>query len=167
MHNRNFSDRWLLGADSVRTSNIRDHAHSEQHAHVMNILEKQRASNAGQSLLANAHIALALNTSHEEKIRLKHKFDIAYFLAIEKLSFCKFPCVCELEVRHGISIGSSYTTEIASQTAPKMLPNCISEYLILKIFLDGMPPDPPSRLVLTHCRVCFARYCIVICTHSD
>ena len=38
--------------------------------------------------------------SNEEKIRLKYKFDIAYFLAIEKLSFRKFPRVCELEARN-------------------------------------------------------------------
>ena len=117
LHKRNFSDRWLLGADSVRTSSIRDHARSEQHAHAMNLLEKERTLDAGQSLLANAPIALALNTmSNEEKIRLKHKFDIAYFLAIEKLSFRKFPCVCELEARHGVSIGSSYTTETAARS---------------------------------------------------
>ena len=106
-----------MGADSVRTSNIHNYARSEQHTHAMNLLEKERASDAGQSLLANAPIALALNTmSHEEKIRLKHKFDIAYFLAIEKLSFHKFPRVCELEARHGVSIGSSYTTETTARS---------------------------------------------------
>ena len=68
LHKRNFSDRWPLGADSVRTSNIRDHTRSEQHAHAMNLLEKERTSDAGQSLLANVPIALALNTmSNEER----------------------------------------------------------------------------------------------------
>ena len=28
---RNYSDRWLVGAESVRNSNIRDHAVSDQH----------------------------------------------------------------------------------------------------------------------------------------
>ena len=67
-----------MGADSVRTSNICDHTHSEQHGHAMNLLEKEGASDAGQSLLAIAPIALALNTmSHEEKVHLNHKFDIS------------------------------------------------------------------------------------------
>ena len=34
---RNFSDRWIVGADSVRTSNIRDHARADQHTHAMNL----------------------------------------------------------------------------------------------------------------------------------
>ena len=32
---RNYSDKWILGADSIRNSNIRDHARSDQHAHAM------------------------------------------------------------------------------------------------------------------------------------
>ena len=36
---RNFSDRWITGgADSIRTSNIRDHAISEQHSHAVIII---------------------------------------------------------------------------------------------------------------------------------
>ena len=43
------------------------------------------------------------------------EFDIVYFLAIEKLSFRKFPRLCELEAHHEVSIGSSYTNEIAGK----------------------------------------------------
>ena len=32
---RNFSERWIAGAESVRNSNIRDHARSDQHTHTM------------------------------------------------------------------------------------------------------------------------------------
>ena len=39
--------------------------------------------------------------SEDEK--LCHKFDIAYFVAIEKLSFRKYPQICELEARHGVN----------------------------------------------------------------
>lgn len=31
---RNFSEKWLLGAESVHTSNIRDHAKADQHARI-------------------------------------------------------------------------------------------------------------------------------------
>lgn len=114
---RNFSDRWISGADSVRTSNIRDHASSEQHGHAMVLLQKKAASAAGQSLTSSAPIVVALNSLPEdEKVRLRHKFDIAYFLAVEKISFRKFPSVCELEARHGVSIGTTYTTEIAARS---------------------------------------------------
>lgn len=45
-----------------------------------------------------------------------HKFDIAYFVAIEKLSFRKYPQICELEARHGVNIGSSYTNDMNART---------------------------------------------------
>lgn len=32
---RNFSEKWLWGAESVRTSNIRDHTKADEHAHAM------------------------------------------------------------------------------------------------------------------------------------
>ena len=112
---RNFSDRWIAGADSVRTSNIRDHASSEQHNHAMALL--QRELGTGQNLTSTAPIVVALTSlSEEEKVRLRHKFDIAYWLAVEKISFKKFPSICDLETRHGVSIGTTYTTETAAKS---------------------------------------------------
>ena len=40
---RNFSNRWIVGADSVRTSNIRDHARADRHTHGMNLLKNEQA----------------------------------------------------------------------------------------------------------------------------
>ena len=34
---QNYSDKWLVGADSVRNSSIRDHTCSDQHIHAMSI----------------------------------------------------------------------------------------------------------------------------------
>ncbi len=42
--------------------------------------------------------------------------NLLYFLVIEKLLFRKYPRLCELEARHGVSIGSSYTNEIAGKS---------------------------------------------------
>ena len=39
----NYSDRWIAGVDSLRTSYIRDHAHSDQHEHAMSLLLKEKA----------------------------------------------------------------------------------------------------------------------------
>ena len=39
MCRRNFSDYWITGASSIRTSNIRDHAKSDQHLHAMSLLQ--------------------------------------------------------------------------------------------------------------------------------
>ena len=62
-------------------------------------------------------IAQMLNAIPQlEKEQIKLKFDIAYFLAKEKLSFANFPKLCELEARHGVSIGNAYTNDIACST---------------------------------------------------
>ena len=83
---KNFSDKWISGACSVRTSNVRDHARNDQHTHAMLLLRKQRADSAGLGPSSYAPIAKAFNTlSEDERVRLKVMFDIAYFVATEKL----------------------------------------------------------------------------------
>ena len=47
MGRRNFSDRWIGGADSVRTSDVKDHAQSDQHTHAMLLLKKEQRRAAG------------------------------------------------------------------------------------------------------------------------
>ena len=114
---RNFSDRWIAGAESVRNSNIRDHAQSDQHIHAMNLLKREQAKASNTPTCSYGPIVQALSKISElEREQLRKKFDIAYFLAIEKLSFRKYPRLCELEARHGVSIGSSYTNEIAGKS---------------------------------------------------
>ena len=114
---RNFSERWIAGAESVRNSNIRDHTRSDQHIHAMNLLKREQAKASNAPTCSYALIVQALSKiSEREREQLRRKFDIAYHLVIKKLSFRKFPRLCELEARHGVSIGSSYTKEIAGKT---------------------------------------------------
>ena len=44
----NFSDRWIIGAESLRTSNIRDHRKDNYHALAMSLLIKERVASCGQ-----------------------------------------------------------------------------------------------------------------------
>ena len=53
--------------------------------------------------------------SDDERENLRVKFDIAYFLAKENLPFTKYPRICELEARHGLSVGTSYRNENAGK----------------------------------------------------
>ena len=77
-----------MGTESVCTSNIRDHAKSDQHTHAMTLLKREHARMSGRDPTSYAPIARALNrVSEAEKDQLRHKFDIAYFMAIEKISF--------------------------------------------------------------------------------
>jgi len=49
---KHFSNKWIEGAESVRTSNIRDHANADQHIHAMEIQQREQAQAKGQSLVA-------------------------------------------------------------------------------------------------------------------
>ena len=78
---RNFSERWITGAESVHNSNIRDHAWSDQHECAMNLLKRERAIGSNAPTSSYVPIARALSTiSEEEREQLQRKFDSAYFL---------------------------------------------------------------------------------------
>ena len=56
-----------------------------------------------------APIVKAFNTvSENERETLKVKFDTAYFITIENIAFTKYPKICNLKVRHGVCVGSTY-----------------------------------------------------------
>ena len=120
---RNYSDKWLVGAESVRTSNIRDHAHSDQHVYAMSLLYKESSpsiANPGEP--SNSNVCTMLQTlSEDNKDRLRKKFEIAYFVANSKLAFSKYAAICKLETRHGVDIGTSYVNENAGKTFCKYI----------------------------------------------
>ena len=47
---------------------------------------------------------------------MKCKFDVAYFVANEKLSFKKYAGICDLEKRHGVDLGTTYMNDVACKT---------------------------------------------------
>ena len=114
---KNFNDKWINeGADSVQTTNFRDHAKSDQHIHAMNLHKKQLATDKGQGPASYAPIVSSLQKiAPEEHLKLQKKFDIAYFLSAEQIAFRKYPKVCELELRHGVNLGTSYLHENAGK----------------------------------------------------
>ena len=87
---RNYSDRWINGAHSLRTSTIRDHAKSEQHQHAMSILclEKGSATRGESSAASTPIIAALTSLSDNDRAELRKKFDIVFHLAQEKLVHC-------------------------------------------------------------------------------
>ena len=44
---KNFSEKWIAGADSVQVSNVRNHARNNQDTHAMTLLKKQHTQSAG------------------------------------------------------------------------------------------------------------------------
>lgn len=88
---RNYSEKWVVGAKSVQTSNIKDHAQTDQHKHAMMLLKKEYAQSSGLGPSSYAPIAKSLTVLPEEtKDTLTKKFDIAHFVASEKLAFSKY-----------------------------------------------------------------------------
>ena len=84
---KNFSSKWITGADPVRISNVCDHALNDQHTHEMSLLKKQRTLSAGLGPSTYAPIAQAFaKPSDEEREKLRAKFDIAYFVGVLLLS---------------------------------------------------------------------------------
>ena len=102
---RNYSNKWIVGADSVRTSNIKDHARTDQHSHAIMLLKKEQCSSAGLGPQVYAPIAQSLSVlSDDVKAKLRVKFDIAHFVATEKLAFSKYPQISSLEAHHGVDV---------------------------------------------------------------
>ena len=64
----------------------------------MTLLAKEHAIAKGDGPSSYAPIVQAMqNMSDIEKTRLRHKFNIDYLVATEKIAFLKYPVLCELE----------------------------------------------------------------------
>ena len=67
--------------------------------------------------------------SKNETESLKKIFDIAYFVACEKLSFKKYTSICALEIKHGVNLGSPYLNDMACKTFKHFIAE-VQEYLL-------------------------------------
>ena len=82
----------------------------------MMLLKKECAKSSGATCCSYGLITQALsNLPDFKKSELRVKFYLAYFIAREKIAFDKYPKLCELEARHGVSLGTSYTNELAGK----------------------------------------------------
>ena len=109
---KNFSNVWIVGSTNHRTSNIVDHAKSDQHTMAMNRLRVDQAKGKQLSITTYSTIARSLlKMDQTVKDQMKKKFDICYAMAKENIAFRKYPALHELEVRHGVDLGSTYKTK--------------------------------------------------------
>ena len=75
-----------MGADSVRTGDIKDHAQTDQHIYALILLKKEHVQSSGLGPSSYAPIAKALTVLPEDaKETLRKKFDIAHFVATKNL----------------------------------------------------------------------------------
>ena len=88
---KNFSEAWITGSENQRSSNLLDHANSEQHKSAMSPHRTAQARSSNQPITTFAPIARSLlNLGDSEKVRLRRKFDMCYMMAKEGLAFEKY-----------------------------------------------------------------------------
>ena len=110
------------------------------------LLKKEQPKESDSSSSSYAPIERALSTLPDrERLQLRKKFDIAFFLAQEKLSFRKYPRLCELESRHGVEVGSSYTNEVSAriftgyiaESKRREMAEALTEAKLFSLLIDG------------------------------
>ena len=144
----------------------------------MAFVRKEQAQSKGLGAAAYAPIARALQIlPKDNRKQLRHKFEIAYFVATEKISFKKYPKLCELEARHGVDVGTTYVNEVVgrsflhfmAEAKCRTVVDILGKADFFSILLDGSTDkgNQDNELVLTvwcdpegkderiHTRMCF------------
>ena len=111
---KSFSKAWITGSSNQKTSNIFDHATSEQHRAAMVRVRADAARASNQPVTSYCPIARSLLVMDEAvQRRMKKKFDICFVMAKESLGY---PALHALEERHGVDLGFAYKTDVSAQT---------------------------------------------------
>ena len=108
---RNFSRAWIEGSVNHKTSNIIDHATSDQHKSAMTIHHRDQARDRNEPITSYSPIARGLLSPAMDPVvreRVKKKFEISFVLAKEHIPFSKYPAIHELEEKHAVDLGIAY-----------------------------------------------------------
>ena len=110
---RNYRSTFIKGMDNIRLSAVVDHAKSAMHTRAMDLyrIKTQALSPVEYAPITRAFARDILDPAAKE--RLVKKFEIAFFIAKEKLPFTKFSPLYKLEARHGVTIGTGYQNDHA------------------------------------------------------
>jgi len=105
------SKAWIDGSTNHKTSNIVDHATSDQHKTAMARLNEERAQGAKLPVASYAPIVHSFQSTLDPAMKEKgKKFDITYCLAIENLLFTKYTVIHQPLEHYEIPLGFSYST---------------------------------------------------------
>ncbi len=110
---RNYNPAFIDGTKNLRASSFKDHAASAMHSKAMLLLKKKQSGDVREY----APIAKALHTMDGSlQQTVKRKFEVAFMIAKENMSFTKMKPICELEERHGVDLGQGYKNNRACAT---------------------------------------------------
>ena len=106
---KHFSAAWITGSANQKTSNIIDHVKSEQHKQAMSCLRTDQARASNESITSYSTITRCLSVIDEQtKLKLNRKFELCYVMARESIPFMKYPSLHQLEIHHGVELGTAY-----------------------------------------------------------
>ena len=130
---RNYTGIWVSGSTNHKTSNIADHASSDQHLAVMQRLDMERKRAQGIPQVDYSPIIQCMTRLNEdERKKLKGKFEICYMLARESLAFVEYVPLHALSERHEVSLGQNYKTPDSA----KLFTHCIAESQRKSLYLQ-------------------------------
>ena len=104
------------GTLNQQTSNVIEHANSNQHKAAMTYLKAALAkanNEPAASFSPNAHSLINMDATTKE--RMKCKFDICYVMAKEGIMFSKYPALYDLKSRHDMDLGAAYKNDISAK----------------------------------------------------
>lgn len=107
---RNFSSSFVDGVTNtaLKKDNVSKHQRSDMHKKAVN-MERQLSIN---EIYQSTPLARAFSSATSEEVsRVSKLFEIAYMLAKEEMPFTKYCAILELEKKHGVKLGNTYTTE--------------------------------------------------------
>ena len=143
---RNYSGAWVPGSTNHKTSNLVDHATSEQHTSSMQRLGSDRKKAVGCPLQEYAPIVKSLVVlDGAEKAKLKAKFEICYVLARESLAFVKYAPFHALADHQGVNLGQGYKTadsakrftHFIAEAQRKLFLHSLSSTKFVSFLMDG------------------------------
>lgn len=139
---KNFTQALIVGSRNIRSSAFKGHEDSDMHKQAMSLLRQGKSTHVSEY----APIAKVLTTLDPvTEARLSEKFDFAYLLAKDNLSFKEFVAMAEQEERHEVDLGISYRNEKSpvefvsyiAQTYVKELETAMSSVHFFSIQADG------------------------------
>eukprot|EP00057_Strongylocentrotus_purpuratus_P017041 XP_011671515.1 PREDICTED: zinc finger protein 862-like [Strongylocentrotus purpuratus] len=143
---RNFNQAFINGVtgSALKKDNVVKHSRSEMHKKAIALSSRPKLTLDAIFKTTPIGKALAGASSEEEK-RVSKLFDIAYAIAKEELPFTKYPVFVELEKKHGVPLGNTYTHEakcsefigVIGDTMKSEMLTALKEAQYFSIMVDG------------------------------
>ena len=110
---KNFPHTFIIGSAIVKKNSVINHMNSDQHRMAVKLnLKEILKTKYVDEYVNETPIGRGLNKlAVDDRKRMEHLFNASYTVCKEELSFTKYPPICELLEKCGVSLGESYWTD--------------------------------------------------------